>query len=69
VYQGGPSVLIYPGTIDWAMDDSFTLDVVSTTSTNGKFMSSFARFLGLERQGIYLPVSATPTQADTLVTI
>jgi len=69
VYQGGPSVLIYPGTIDWAVDDSFTLDVVSTTSTNGKFMANFARFLGLERQGIYLPVSATPTQADSLVTI
>lgn len=69
VYPGGPSVLIYPGTIDWAVNDSFTLDVVSTTSTNGKFMASFARFLGLERQGVYLPVSATPTQADSLVTI
>jgi hypothetical protein len=69
MYPGGPSIIIYPGTIDWAVDDSFNVDVVSTTSTNGKFMAAFARFIGMERQGVYLPVSTTPTLADSLVTI
>lgn len=69
MYAGGPSVIVYPGTIDWAVDDSFSADVVSTTSTNGKFMAAFSRFIGLERQGVYLPVSTSPTLADTLVTI
>jgi hypothetical protein len=69
MYAGGPSVIIYPGTIDWAVNDSFSTDVVSTTSTNGKFMAAFSRFIGFERQGVYLPVSTSPTLADSLVTI
>jgi hypothetical protein len=54
---------------DWAENDTFSTAVTSTTSTNGKFMAGFARFVGLERQGIYLPVSTTPTLSDSLVTI
>ena len=68
-YAGGPSFVIYPGMTDWAENDTFSTAVTSTTSTNGKFMAGFARFVGLERQGIYLPVSTTPTLSDSLVTI
>jgi hypothetical protein len=32
-------------------------------------MAAFSRFIGFERQGVYLPVSTSPTLADSLVTI
>lgn len=69
VYPGGPSVVIYPGTIDYALEDSFTVDLTNNYTSNAVFMANFARYIGMERQGIYLPVSATPTQSDALVTI
>lgn len=69
LYAGGPSVIIYPGTIDYATDDSFEVDVVNNYTSSAKFMSNFARYIGMERQGIYLPVSSSPTESDSLVTI
>jgi len=69
VYPGGPSVVIYPGTIDYALEDSFTVTTGNSYITNAKFMAGFARYIGLERQGIYLPVSSTPSLSDSLVTI
>lgn len=68
-YAGGPSIVIYPGTIDFALEDSFTVDIGNSYVTNAKFMAGFARYIGMERQGIYLPVASSPTQADTKVTI
>lgn len=69
LYPGGPTVVIYPGTIDYAVDDGFEIDVVNNYTTSAKFMSNFARYIGMERQGIYLPVSSSPTESDSLVTI
>jgi len=69
LYAAGPSVLITCGAKDWAADDSGTIAAVSDPSTTGKFMKGFARWVGAERQGIYLPLTGTNTLADTLVTI
>lgn len=69
VYAGGPSVVIYPGTIDFALEDSFTATLANSYVTNAKFMAGFARYIGMERQGVYLPVASSPTQSDSLVTI
>lgn len=65
----GPSVLIVPGERDFAVGDKFTIGVTSTDTTNGKFMSGFKRWVQTEAQGVYLPVSATPSISDSLVTI
>jgi len=71
MYPGsvGPSILIYPGTSDWAVGDSGTISVTSDGSANGLFMKGFQRWLQPERYGIFLPVSATPSISDTLVTV
>jgi hypothetical protein len=71
MYPGsvGPSILIYPGTSDWAVGDSGTISVTSDGSSNGLFMKGFQRWLQPERYGIFLPVSATPSISDTLVTV
>lgn len=71
MYPGstGPSILIYPGSTDWAVGDRGTISVTSDGSTDGLFMKGFQRWLQPERSGIYLPVSATPTISDTLVTV
>lgn len=71
MYPGsvGPSILIYPGSTDWAVGDRGTISVTSDGSANGLFMKGFQRWLQPERFGIYLPVSATPTISDTLVTV
>jgi hypothetical protein len=69
LYAAGPSVLITCGATDWAAGDSGTIAAVSDPSTTGKFMKGFARWVGAERQGIYLPLAGTNTLADTLVTI
>jgi hypothetical protein len=65
----GPSVLIVPGERDFAVGDKFTIGVTSTNTTNGKFMAGFKRWVQTEAQGVYLPVSATPSISDSLVTI
>jgi len=49
--------------------DSGTISVTSDGSTNGLFMKGFQRWLQPERYGIFLPVSATPSISDTLVTV
>jgi hypothetical protein len=69
LYAAGPSVLITCGQTDWAAGDSGTIGVVSDPSTNGAFMKGFARWVGAERQGIYLPLAGTNTLADSLVTV
>ena len=74
LYAGGPSVIAYSGSTDWNTQDNFTLSVVSNTDdgaagNQGLFMKSFQRWFRTEAQGIYLPVAASPTQADTYVTI
>jgi len=69
MYPGGPRCVIYPGTSDWAVDDYFTTAVVSDASVDGKFMKGFQRWLQTEAQGIFLPVSSTPTESDALVTV
>ena len=69
LYAAGPSVLITCGTTDWAAGDSGTIAAVSDTSTTGLFMKGFARWVGAERQGIYLPLTGTNTLADALVTV
>ena len=73
MYPGGvgPSVLIYPGTKDWAVGDNGSIATVSNFSTNGAFMKGFQRWLQPERLGIYL-TAVTPASAtidDALVTI
>ena len=74
LYAGGPSVIAYSGSTDWNKDDKFSIAVVSNTSDgaggyNGKFMKNFKRWCQTEALGIYLPVSATPTEADTKITL
>lgn len=71
MYPGanGPTIIVYPGSTDWAAGDRGTISVTSDGSTNGLFMKGFQRWLQPERFGIYLPVSATPTISDTLVTV
>lgn len=69
LYATGPSVLITCGQTDWAANDSGTITAVSDASTTGLFMKGFSRWVGAERQGIYLPLTGTNTLADTLVTI
>jgi len=69
LYAGGPSVTAYSGSTDWNADDTFKIAVVSDSTTTGKFMKSFARWCKTESLGIFLPVSASPTEADALVTV
>ena len=74
LYAGGPSVIAYSGSTDWNIQDNFTLSVISDTDdgaagNEGLFMKSFQRWFRTEAQGIYLPVAASPTQADSYVTI
>jgi hypothetical protein len=51
--------------------DSGNIAVASTTGsgTDGIFMKAFQRWLRPEAQGIYLPISASPTINDNLVTV
>lgn len=71
LYAGGPMALVTVGTSDWAVNDSGNIAVASTTGsgTDGIFMKAFQRWLRPEAQGIYLPISATPTINDNLVTV
>jgi hypothetical protein len=71
LYPGGPVALVTVGTSDWAVNDSGNIAVASTTGsgTDGIFMKAFQRWLRPEAQGIYLPISATPTINDNLVTV
>jgi len=69
LYGGGPSVIAYSGSTDWNTNDSFTIAVVSNSVSTGTFIKSFARWCKTEAQGIYLPVSGSPTESDGLVTV
>lgn len=71
LYPGGPMALVTVGTSDWAIGDSGSIAVASTTGsgTDGMFMRAFHRWLHPEANGIYLPISATPTINDNLVTV
>jgi hypothetical protein len=71
MYPGdtGPTIIVYPGSTDWAIGDRGTISVTSDGSSNGLFMKGFQRWLQPERYGIFLPVSATPTVSDSLVTV
>jgi hypothetical protein len=69
LYPGGPSVLITCGQTDWAVDDSGTISVISDASTNGAMMKGFARWVGAEKLGVYLPLTGTSTLPDSDVAI
>ena len=71
LYPGGPMALVTVGTSDWAIGDSGSIAVASTTGsgTDGIFMKAFHRWLQPEAKGIYLPISSTPTINDNLVTV
>jgi hypothetical protein len=71
MYPGGPTVLIYPGSKDWAIGDTGSIATVSNFSTNGTFMKAFQRWLQPERRGIYL-TAVNPSVAtidDALVSV
>jgi hypothetical protein len=71
MYAGGPTVLIYPGTKDWAINDTGSITVTSNASVNGAFMKGFQRWLQPEQRGIYL-TAVNPSVAtidDALVTV
>jgi len=69
LYSAGPSVLITCGATDWSANDSGTIAAVSDASSTGLFMKGFSRWVGAERQGIYLPLTGTNTLSDSLVTV
>jgi len=71
LYPGGPVALVTVGTTDWAINDRGAIAVASTTGsgTDGIFMKAFHRWLHPEAYGIYLPISASPTINDNLVTV
>jgi hypothetical protein len=71
-YPGGPGMAVFAGSAPWKTGDGWTLTLSNDRggSTYGvdTFQHGIARLLGTERAGILLPVSGSPSQADSLIT-
>jgi hypothetical protein len=76
LYAGGPSFAIFSGSIDFyagennsTPGDYFTLAVVNARPTNNNtFFWLLDRLYSLKQNNLVFPTSASPTQADTLIT-
>lgn len=72
LYDGGPSVKIFPGATKWVANDGWTLananNFATATYASGNFQSLFDLWFDMRGQGQLLPTSGSPTRANTLIT-
>lgn len=70
LYDGGPSVAIFPGSTKWVAGDGWTLTMANNrggASFAASFNALFDRFFGMRALAQLLPTDASPTRADTLI--
>lgn len=70
LYDGGPSVAIFPGSTRWVAGDGWTMAMANNrggTSFAASFNALFDRFFDMRSSLQMLPTNATPTRADTLI--
>lgn len=70
LYNGGPSVAIFPGATKWVAGDGWTLTMANNrggTSFAASFNALFDRFFDMRSKLQMLPTDASPTRADTLI--
>ena len=65
LYPGGPWLAQYNGLVAWSPDDRLTVAI--TNNRAGELNEWANRAWGLADLGLYLPVSGSPTQADSLI--
>ena len=65
-YTGGPDLAVLPGSVGFAVNDTYSFAVANSGGT-GTFVGNLERVYGISSLGINVPVSATPTQDDTLI--
>lgn len=72
LYQGGPQIAIFAGAVPFVVNDAFTLTMANNrngASYGATFQTLFDRFFGTRQLGLILPYSASPSFADTLITV
>lgn len=70
LYDGGPSVAIFPGATKWVSGDGWTLTMANNrggASFAASFNALFDRFFDMRSKLQMLPTDASPTRADTLI--
>lgn len=66
VYDSGPDIAFYPGSIPFARQDANTFALANSAGTT-TFIGNLERTYGISQRGINIPVAASPTQADSLI--
>lgn len=70
LYDGGPSVAIFPGSTRWVAGDGWTLTMANNrggASFAASFNALFDRFFDMRSNLQMLPTDGSPTRADTLI--
>lgn len=65
-YDNGPDVCLLPGSTSFADNDTYTLAVANSAGTT-TFIGNLERLYNISTLGIVVPVAASPTQADSLI--
>ena len=66
-YRGGPLLALFKGDAAWSKDDTISLAVGNSKSALFAFW--VARLFDLRKHGVILPSDASPTQADSKITL
>lgn len=71
LYAGGPAVAVYSGAVPFVAGDRFILTMTNNragTTYATTWNSVFDRWFAMKQLNLVLPVSGSPTQADSLLT-
>lgn len=66
LYTGGPDIALLPGSVSFARQDTNTFTVANSAGTTS-FIMNLERTYGISQLGINIPVAASPSQADALI--
>lgn len=65
-YANGPDVVIFPGSVSFADNDTYTLAMANSADTT-TFVGNLNRLYDISTLGVLVPVAASPTQSDSLI--